>query len=162
VARLIKSILCLAIIGYSAFIYMPSYTPTLKPTEPLKTPVNVLDVHCLASALHFEAGNQGEIGQKAVADVVLNRAQEWNKSVCAIIWQPYQFSYLNGKATIPKFPTKFLAQAEKYLEEHYAGLRKDITGGSKWFMTVDTHNWLSDKLHIHVVIGEHKFMREKR
>jgi hypothetical protein len=44
---------------------------------------------CLAAAIHFEAGNETIAGQRAVAQVVLNRVRHpaYPKSVCGVVFQ---------------------------------------------------------------------------
>jgi len=161
VPAMLKSILSLVILTFSASLAPSSYAPSLKYIEAYNALVKPSETHCLAMALHYEAGNQGYVGQKAVADVVLNRAKAWKKSVCQVVWQPGQFSFLNGKKIAPKFPQKYLALARNLLTEHHNGRRIDSTKGSKWFFTIASENYLTKKLQVVAVIGNHKFMREK-
>lgn len=51
---------------------------------------------CLAATIYFEARNQPEEGQRAVAEVVINRVQhdKFPDSVCEVVHQPSAFSYL--------------------------------------------------------------------
>ncbi|WP_313807960.1 cell wall hydrolase [Sphingobium sp.] len=46
-------------------------------------------LNCLTSAIYYEAGSEPEDGQRAVAQVVLNRVRNpaWPKSVCGVIYQ---------------------------------------------------------------------------
>ena len=46
-------------------------------------------LNCLASAVYYEAGNQDENGERAVAQVVLNRVRHpaFPASVCAVVYQ---------------------------------------------------------------------------
>jgi len=46
-------------------------------------------LECLASAVYYEAGNQDENGERAVAQVVLNRVRHpaFPSSVCAVVYQ---------------------------------------------------------------------------
>jgi hypothetical protein len=45
--------------------------------------------HCLAQAVYFEAGDQSEQGQAAVAQTVLNRVRhpDFPKSICGVVYQ---------------------------------------------------------------------------
>lgn len=55
---------------------------------------------CLASAVYFEAQGEPLEGQLAVAEVVLNRVAsgEYPESICAVVTQPAQFSFVrNGR-----------------------------------------------------------------
>jgi N-acetylmuramoyl-L-alanine amidase len=56
------------------------------------------DLTCLAGAIYFEAKGEPLPGQLAVAEVILNRAESgrFAKSVCAVITQAGQFSFVRG------------------------------------------------------------------
>jgi spore germination cell wall hydrolase CwlJ-like protein len=58
---------------------------------------------CLASAVYFEARGEPLQGQLAVAEVVLNRASsgKYPRDVCAVVEQPWQFSFVNRTGRIP-------------------------------------------------------------
>lgn len=58
---------------------------------------------CLASAVYFEARGEPLQGQLAVADVVLNRAASgrYPSSICGVVVQPMQFSFVNRTGAIP-------------------------------------------------------------
>ena len=62
------------------------YTP---PTLDLKTPPRVPDndLECLTQAIYYEARNESEAGQAAVAEVVLNRSRHraYPKRVCEVV-----------------------------------------------------------------------------
>jgi hypothetical protein len=53
---------------------------------------------CLAKAVYFEARGESIDGQLAVAQVVLNRAASgvYPPSVCGVVTQPAQFSFVHG------------------------------------------------------------------
>ncbi len=55
------------------------------------------DLKCLADNIYHEARGEPVEGQIAVAQVTLNRARLQSKSICAIVYQPGQFSWV-GKA----------------------------------------------------------------
>lgn len=56
------------------------------------------DLTCLAGAIYFEAKGEPLPGQLAVAEVILNRAESgrFAKSVCAVVTQAGQFSFVRG------------------------------------------------------------------
>jgi spore germination cell wall hydrolase CwlJ-like protein len=58
---------------------------------------------CLASAVYFEARGESLEGQLAVAEVVLNRTQSgrYPATVCGVVTQPWQFSFVNATRRIP-------------------------------------------------------------
>lgn len=47
------------------------------------------DLHCMATAIYFEARGESERGQRAVAQVILNRVEDhrYPNSVCGVIYQ---------------------------------------------------------------------------
>jgi spore germination cell wall hydrolase CwlJ-like protein len=58
---------------------------------------------CLASAVYFEARGESLEGQLAVAEVVLNRSQsgKYPATICGVVKQPWQFSFVNRTGRIP-------------------------------------------------------------
>lgn len=58
---------------------------------------------CLASAVYFEARGESLEGQLAVAEVVMNRAASgrYPSTLCGVVEQPSQFSFVNRTGRIP-------------------------------------------------------------
>ncbi len=56
------------------------------------------ELRCLAGAVYFESRGESLSGQLAVAHVVINRAQSgrFPKSLCGVVHQPSQFSFVRG------------------------------------------------------------------
>ena len=57
------------------------------------------DLELMAACVEAEAGNQGLVGKRMVADVILNRVEDpdWPNTIEGVITQKYQFStYWNG------------------------------------------------------------------
>jgi hypothetical protein len=55
-----------------------------------RTPLDQLrSIDCLAQAVYYEARSEGEAGERAVAQVVLNRVRHpaWPNSVCGVVYQ---------------------------------------------------------------------------
>lgn len=52
---------------------------------------------CLASSIHYEARGEPMAGQRAVLEVILNRASKQNMSICAVVKQRKQFSFVTNK-----------------------------------------------------------------
>ena len=60
---------------------------------------------CIALAVYFEARSEPIAIQQMVADVVLNRVEDkrYPNDVCAVVWEPKQFSWTHdGKSDIPR------------------------------------------------------------
>ena len=60
-----------------------------------KSSLSTEEIDLLARVIHAESGNQDEIGKRLVADVVLNRMLDQNKSLYDIVYATTQF------ATVP-------------------------------------------------------------
>jgi spore germination cell wall hydrolase CwlJ-like protein len=56
------------------------------------------DMRCLASAVYYESKGESLAGQLAVARVIINRSQSgrFAKSLCGVVRQPSQFSFVRG------------------------------------------------------------------
>jgi len=58
------------------------------------------DMHCLAGAVYFESKGESLSGQLAVARVIINRARSgrFASSLCGVVFQPGQFSFVRGRS----------------------------------------------------------------
>lgn len=56
------------------------------------------ETSCMAGAIYFEARGEPLSGQLAVADVILNRTRSgrFPKTICSVVTQPGQFSFVRG------------------------------------------------------------------
>lgn len=61
------------------------------------------DMKCLAGAVYFEAKGESLEGQLAVARVIINRARSgrFASSLCGVVYQPSQFSFVRGGGMPP-------------------------------------------------------------
>ncbi len=61
------------------------------------------DMKCLAGAVYFESKGESLEGQLAVARVIINRARSgrFADSLCGVVYQPGQFSFVRGRAMPP-------------------------------------------------------------
>lgn len=62
------------------------------------------ETECLAASVYFESKSEPLEGQLAVAEVVLNRANSGGRfppSVCAVVFQKGQFSFVRGNGFPP-------------------------------------------------------------
>ncbi len=68
------------------------------------------ELQCMAGAIYFEAKGEPLSGQLAVAEVILNRSKSgrFPKTVCSVVKQPGQFSFVRGG----RVPT--IAQDKQY------------------------------------------------
>ena len=84
--------------------------PSARAREPDVAPSSH-ELDCLTTAIYFEARGEPDIGQAAVAQVVLNRvkSERYPKSVCGVVYQNSrarnrcQFSFAcDGKSDVPR------------------------------------------------------------
>lgn len=63
------------------------------------------DMRCLAGGIYFESKGESLEGQLAVARVIINRAKSgrFADSLCGVIYQPGQFSFVRGRS-MPDIP----------------------------------------------------------
>lgn len=68
-----------------------------------ETATDSAEQDCLASAIYFEARGEPVEGQLAVAEVVLNRVASgrYPDTICEVVEQPWQFSFVNRTGRIP-------------------------------------------------------------
>ena len=106
--------------------------------EPVSASYGTKAQACLAEALYFEARGTGEIGRRAVGEVILNRANDpqFPSTVCGVVDQRYngscQFSYrCNGSLTFNDPQAFANANATAYTLLTNRG--KDITNGALFF-----------------------------
>lgn len=67
------------------------------------TPTQTRDMECLASAIYFESKGESLDGQLAVAKTILNRTRSgrFPATICGVVFQPGQFSFVRGKGFPP-------------------------------------------------------------
>ena len=133
------------------------------------------DRFCLAQNIYFEAANQPLVGKIAVAQVVLNRAEDrqFPNNICGVVYQAKmeenwrgnlipilhkcQFSwYCDGKSDEPTDSKTWLEAiliADKILENYYP----DITEGALWYHADTVNPYWSEHLNRTVTIDNHLF-----
>ena len=109
-----------AVVGsYLAVVFLLSkeYSPNVMEVTPspvfTQNPIDARNEYlnmvkqskCLADNIYFEARNQSNMGQIAVAWVTLNRvdSHEYPNTICEVVWEEKQFSWTHdGKSDEPK------------------------------------------------------------
>lgn len=90
---------------------------------------------CLAIAIFNESRGEPEKARYAVAEVIINRSNEQNKSICEIIKQPNQFSFVKNKGlTIPKTEKDAWEEAQKVASSSLSK-RTNYSNGALYFNT---------------------------
>lgn len=114
---------------------------------------------CLALTVHFESRGEPIKGQYAVAEVVMNRAEKRNLTVCQVVKQKGQFSWLPKWNR--KLPThnKHWEQSVSIAETVLKGKVTNYTKGSSYFRH---KSGLNRSIMVSpIIIGNHVFYKHK-
>lgn len=112
------------------------YTP---PNLDLKTPPQIpgSDLECLTQAIYYEARNESETGQAAVAEVVMNRVRHpsYPKRVCDVVYQrnarTCQFTFTcDGSIGRSAIRPQAWARAERIARDVYEGRSRQLPSHS--------------------------------
>jgi len=124
-------------------------------------------LECLAQAVYYEAATEGAEGQRAVAQVVLNRMRHpgFPASVCGVVYQGSQlptgcqFTFTcDGSLTRAPIPSIW-AQARKIASEALAGKVFAPVGHSTHYHANYVVPYWADSLAKQVQVGRHIFYR---
>src|SRR4051812_13079321 len=122
---------------------------------------------CLTAAVYYEARSESEDGQRAVAQVVLNRVRHpaFPKSVCGVVYQGSnratgcQFSFTcDGSLARGREPGPW-DRARRIAAQALAGSVYEPVGLATHYHTTAIHPWWADALTKAVTIGAHVFYR---
>ena len=125
-------------------------------------------LNCLTSAIYYEAGNEPEDGQRAVAQVVLNRTRNplWPASICGVVYEgseradykcQFTFSCDGSMARTPAAAAWL--RARRVAQEALAGQVYAPVGLATHYHTLAVHPSWADSLRPVAVIGAHIFYR---
>ena len=84
-------------------------------------------------AIYYEARGEPLLGKQAVAEVVLNRAEERNLSICKVVFEPHQFSWSSKHKHPP--PDSQTWQDCLSIAKHQLHTQSNHTRGSTYFNT---------------------------
>ena len=124
-------------------------------------------ITCLAQAISYEAGNESEAGQEAVAQVILNRLRHpaFPKTICGVIFQGSerrtgcQFTFTcDGSLRRPRSPYS-IAQATAVAERVLTGGTSAIVGGATHYHANYVSPYWAPSLVKIATIGAHIFYR---
>ena len=129
------------------------------------------DVHsaleCLTAAIYYEARSESEDGQRAVAQVVLNRVRHpaFPKSVCGVVYQGSdrstgcQFTFTcDGSLARMREPSAW-SRAQRIASAAMGGYVFAPVGLATNYHTTAIHPWWADSMARAVTIGSHIFYR---
>lgn len=116
-------------------------------------------VLCLALNIFHEARGESVIGQYAVAQVTMNRAQGDQRKVCKEVYRPSQFSWVGKKpAGAPTTEPDRWEMAKKIARVQLSGrMRLDFSKGATHYHAVHVRPHWALKLDRTVRIGRHVF-----
>jgi hypothetical protein len=124
-------------------------------------------LECLTAAVYYEARSESEDGQRAVAQVVLNRVRHpaFPNSVCGVVYQGStrrtgcQFSFTcDGSMTARVEPWAW-AEARKVAESALFGHVSANVGLATHYHTTAVSPWWAPSLTRAVTVGSHIFYR---
>jgi len=129
--------------------------------RPATVQIDPKDLQCLSEALYFEARGEGVQGQRAVAEVILNRVDHprFPQTVCGVVHQRGQFTY-NKNARIREKGT--FARVQKVAMAALAGAPRTLTHGATYFHTPAVRPSWSRRFERTARIGRHIFYRSDR
>lgn len=122
---------------------------------------------CLAQAVYYEAASEPDAGQRAVAQVVLNRVAHpaFPKTVCGVVYQGSdrptgcQFTFTCDGA-LARIPNRlFWERAQNVARAALAGYVYAPVGLATHYHTIAVHPYWADSLAFLGTIGAHRFYR---
>lgn len=135
------------------------------PASANATAVSADELKCLADALYFEARGEPRAGQRAVAEVILNRrdSAQFPSTVCGVVTQGNsrgcQFSYHCSGRSLAIRERAAYARVHQVALEALSGAPRDLTGGATHFHTPAVRPAWSNRFQRTVQIGRHIFYR---
>lgn len=121
---------------------------------------------CLTAALYYEAASESEAGQRAVAQVVLNRVRHpaWPKTICGVVYQGSdrpgcQFSYACDGAMQRRPDPRIWAQVAQLAREALSGRVYAPVGMATHYHTLQVNPVWNRHFIITAVLGNHIFYR---
>jgi len=122
---------------------------------------------CMTQAIYYEAASESDAGQRAVAQVVLNRVAHpaWPNTVCGVVYQGSerttgcQFSFTCDGSLARQPSAVFWTRASRIAREALAGAVYAPVGLATHYHTLAVHPYWADSLQQVTVIGAHQFYR---
>ena len=144
---------------------MASLTTGPERPEAKRIELSDADFNCLVQAVYFEAGQEIPEGQRAVAEVILNRVDDprFPKTVCAVIHDKNpkgcQFSWwCDGKSDATPDADRW-ATSKQAVVDVLDGVYPDPTNGALFYHARFVRPRWSKKLERTAMIGGHIFYR---
>lgn len=123
-------------------------------------------LQCLTAAVYYEAASEPDGGQRAVAQVVLNRVSHpaYPHTVCGVVYQGSerpgcQFSFACDGSLARRPVAQFWDRARRVATDALAGVVYAPVGLATHYHTWAVHPAWADKLSFIGAIGAHRFYR---
>ena len=124
-------------------------------------------INCLTSAIYYEAATESEEGQRAVAQVVLNRVRHpaYPKSICGVVFQgserttgcQFSFTCDGSMARVPN--PAIWNRAKRYATEAISGTVEPSVGNATHYHTIWIVPYWAKSLVKLRTVGAHIFYR---
>lgn len=119
---------------------------------------------CLALTIYFEARAEPELGQRAVAHVVMNRVIQNQSDICKEVFRPFQFSwskdFRTGKTKVTNWSS--YNDSLEIAKDVIDGNVSDPTKGSTHFHNNEVKPSWSEKFRKMIRIGNHTFYKQQK
>ena len=132
-------------------------SPMAQPSLPS---VDEASFRCMMETLYHEARGEGVQGLEAVASVIMNRAKRSRKSVCSIVYERKQFSWVH--VTKDKRIKGNIMDILSITHKALSGVLVDVTHGATFYhATYVKPSWAKHKV-LTVQINNHIFYKENK
>lgn len=124
---------------------------------------------CLTDAIYYEAASESDSGQRAVAQVIINRMRHptYPNNICGVVYQGSerrtgcQFSY-SCDGSMARTPSRsHWLRASRVASSALAGYVHRPVGMATHYHTVNIYPYWAPSLHFIGTIGMHRFYRWK-
>lgn len=124
-------------------------------------------LQCMTQAIYYEAGTESEAGQRAVAQVVLNRVRHpsYANSICGVVFAGSerstgcQFTFTCDGALARRPVASIWTRAQRYAREAIDGRAFGDVGYATHYHTLDIWPYWGRRLTMTNMIGRHLFHR---
>jgi spore germination cell wall hydrolase CwlJ-like protein len=120
------------------------------------------EVTCMAQALYYEARGEGQNGQEAVAEVILQRVRSGSHpdTICGVVHEPRQFSFLTDGSTSRALDADAWQSAKQLAARIVRGeVVTSLTRRAQFYHQVDIQPAWANEMIQTAKIGNHVFYR---
>jgi len=121
---------------------------------------------CLALNIFHEGRGESTIGQEAIAQVTMNRAEMRVDKVCSVVFEPYQFSWTNNlkgneERFMPYREPKAWEEAKRIAYNALKGEYRERYKGVTHYHRLDVSPYWRKRIKLVTVIDNHLFYKDK-